>query len=189
MRKCGKRFEKEVLAFFNSIKNGRDRFELAQAFYDHDPKKYRDEALRQARLSLTGPPHTNNHGLVAEWMLEKFGTTVLPDIVNYIASADQNGWWKPSVVTAAARVLQQQSLPALHAALKTDDLELALATLPHLMALADDSQDELIAQTLKARVEDSSKAVRFVSVAARWTIPLIAESLWALLAHKSKASA
>ena len=116
LRKCGKRFENEVRAFYNSIKNDRDRFELAQAFYDHDPKKYGDEALRAARVSLAGPPHANNHGSVAEWMLEKFGTAVLNDVVSYIASADQSGWWRPSVVTAAARILKRQSLPALHAA-------------------------------------------------------------------------
>ncbi|MFI5458284.1 MAG: DUF4132 domain-containing protein [Isosphaerales bacterium] len=186
LRKGGKRFEKEVHAFFESMKNTWHRFQLAQEFFEFDAAKYREEALEAARASLAGSPDSNNHGPIGEWMVEKFGKAVLPDLVDYLAGPHQNQWWKSSIVAAAARSLKQDSLPALQAALKTNDPELALYTLPHLIALRDDSEDKLILQTLERGFQDKSRAVRFITLAAQWKVSPLSESLWALMANKSK---
>jgi uncharacterized protein DUF4132/HEAT repeat protein len=186
LHKGQKKFEKEVHAFFQSMKDTWNRFHLGQAFFEYDPARYRDEALQAARASLAGNPSSNNHGPVGEWMVTQFGKEVLPDLVAYLAGPHQNHWWKSSVVDAVAQTLKQEGLPAFQAALKTNDPELALSTLPHLMALGDHSQDDLICQTLQRGIQESSKAVRFVTLAAQWNVPLLAESLWGLLVHKSK---
>jgi len=186
LRNGGKRFEKEVHAFFRSMKDTWQRFQLGQEFFEFDAAKYRKEALEAARASLAGHPGRNNHGAVGQWMVEKYGKQVLPDLVEYLAGPHQNQWWKSNVVAAVARTLKQESLPALHAALKTNDPELALSTLPHLTALRDDSQDKLILETLERGFQDKNRAVRFITLAVQWKVPLVAESLWALLANKPK---
>ena len=56
LRKRGKRFEKDVYAFFKSMKDPWRRFQLAQAFFEFDPAKYRDDALEAARR-LPWPAH------------------------------------------------------------------------------------------------------------------------------------
>jgi len=84
------------------------------------------------------------------------------------------------------RSLKSESLPVLQAALKSNEPELALITLPHIIAIRDDSQDELIVQTLKRGFQDKSTAVGFITLAAQFKPPLVADSLWALLANKSR---
>ncbi len=186
LKKGGKRFEKEVHAFFRSVKDSGHRFELARAFFEHDAARYRAEALAAARASLAGDPDSNDHGPVAEWMVAKVGAEVLPDLVAYLASTAEDRWFKRDIVAAAAQGLKEKSLPALLAALNTNDPELALSTLPHLMALGDDSQDRLILETLGHGFQDPQRAVKFVRVAGGWKVTLLSEQLWALLAHKSK---
>ncbi len=186
LRQGGKQFEKEVYAFFQSMKDTWQRFQLGQQFFEFDPARYRNEALLAARASLAGPPSCNNHGPTGQWMVEKFGKEVIPDLVEYLARPQRNQGWKSIIVAAAARTLKEESPPALLAALKANDPELDLSTLPHLIALGDDAHDELILQTLERGFQDKSNAVRFITVAAQWKVPLVAESLWALLTNKSK---
>ena len=180
LRKGGKRFEQNVHAFFRSMRNNWHRFQLGQEFFAFDPVTYRREALEAARASLASPPLSNNHGPVGEWMVETFGKEVLPDLVDYLARESKGEWWKPKIVAAVARTLKQESLPALQAALKTNNLDVALATLPYMIALRDDSQDALILQTLHRGFEDKLKAVRFITLSAQWKPSLVADSLSAL---------
>ncbi len=186
LQKCGKRFEKEVHAFFQTMEDTWQRFHLAKSFFEFDPAKYRDEALEAARASLNGAPMKNNHGPVGEWMVQNFGKEVLPDLVAYLAGPHKETFWKSSIVAAVAQALKRDCLPALLAALKTNDPDLALATLPHLIALQEDSQDELIRQAFERGFQDSPRAVRYITLAATWKVPFLAESLWPLLGHKSK---
>ncbi len=186
LRKGGKRFEKEVHAFFESMTDPWHRFHLAQAFFDFDPAKYRNDALEAARASLAGPPDRNNHGPVGQWMVETFGKEVLPDLVEYLRRPNKVTSWKAMIVAAAARSLKQESLPALQAALETNNPGVALATLPYLIGLRDDSQDPLILQTLEFGFHDKLDAVRFIILAAQWKPALVADSLWILLTNKSK---
>ena len=112
VRKGGRRFEKEVHAFFKSLQDPWHRFQLAQALFEFDPAKYRNDALEAARASMAGSPDGNNHGPVGQWMVEAFGKEVLADLVEYLGRQNQNAWWKSMIVAAAARSLKHESLPA-----------------------------------------------------------------------------
>ena len=56
----------------------------------------------------------------------------------------------------------------LRAALEAYEPDLASATLPHMIALGDDSQDKLILETLERGFKDKTRAVRFINLAAQW---------------------
>ena len=128
----------------------------------------------------------NNHNTIGDWLIEKFGKEAIPDLVAYLASPQEQVYFKIDIVAAAVRSLKSESLPALRAALGAYEPDLALATLPHMITLGDDSQDKLILETLERGFKDKTRAVRFINLAAQWKPAVVAESLWPLLASKSK---
>lgn len=186
LRKGGKRFEPEIRAMLNSMTDPWQRFLLARELYELAPANYRELALEAARASLAGPANRNNHNTIGEWLIEKFGKDAIADLVAYLASPQEHVHFKLAIVAAGARSLKSESLPVLRAALEAYEPDLALATLPHLIAPGDDSQDKLILETLERGFKDKTRAARFINLAAQWKPTLVADSLWPVLTSKSK---
>jgi HEAT repeats len=203
LQRKGKRFESDIHAFFLSMKDTWHRFHLAQAFYDYDAAKYAAEALAAARGALAGPSDSNNHGPIGEWMLEKFGSAVLDDMVAYLDDKHQNrGWhWKSAILKATVATLGKDALPAVLATFRgAAHGELRLDAVNQLIALNDGSQDSVIQAELenflKAEPDPRSQyrsndtytlAVRAIGLVGRWNPTQFADSFWSLLSHKSKA--
>lgn len=184
----GKRFESEIVAFFRAMKDTFHRFRLGQALVQYDAASYRDEALAAARASLAGPSGSNNHGPVGEWMLQTYGREVVPDMVAYVSNHQPGGrgaWspWANTIVAAAAKVLKSDALPVLRAGVSRD-LALAAFTLPHLIALRDETQDDLIDTVIRRGL--AIEPERFTTLASQWNPRRLAEPLWELMKHKSK---
>jgi Domain of unknown function (DUF4132)/HEAT repeats len=185
-RKGGTRFGKEIEAIVRSTMDDWQRFLLIRESFEVDPAPHREAVLEAARASLAGPANRNNHNTIGEWMVATFGKEAIPDLANHFEIPQEHVHFKKEIVAAVVRALKSESLPVLRAALKTFDPDLASFTLPHLIAIGDDSQDELIAQTLKRGFQDKKTAVQFVALAAQWKVSLIAEALWGVLTNKSK---
>jgi hypothetical protein len=186
LRKGGKQFEPEFRTKLNSMTDPWQRFLLAREFFEADPANYHELALEAARASLAGPTGRNNHNTIGDWLIEKFGKDAIPDLVAYLASPQEQAHFKFHIVSAVIASLKSESRPVLRAALVVFEPNLALATLPYLIALGDDSQDKLILETLERGFKDKTKAVRFLALAAQWKPTLVADSLWPVLTSKSK---
>ena len=128
-------------------------FLIAREHFELDPASHRESTLEAARASLAAPANQNNHNTIGEWMLEKFGTEAIPDLVNHFAVPQEHVHFKIESLPRQCDCSSPRLCRSLQAAVKTNESDLALSTLPHLIAIRDDSQDGLIAPGNRKRVQ------------------------------------
>jgi hypothetical protein len=187
LKKGGSQFEPQVRAAFERESDTHTKFGMATELFELAPDRYGAPALAAARASFSGPAMSNNHHQVGPWMVEHFGRDVLPDMVAFLSSAD-NEHAKPAVLSATAQALGSDAAPAVLAAIAHGRPETKLAALPHLFALDEASHLKLIQDELTAGMAhaDAALVVKFIGAAARWDVAQVQETLWSLLDHKSK---
>ncbi|HEV3119536.1 MAG TPA: DUF4132 domain-containing protein [Gemmataceae bacterium] len=191
LTKCGKRFEKDVAAFFASATDPYRRFEVGAALAELDQARYGKAALEAARASLQGPSEKNIHDMVANWMLGHFGKEVLADVVDYFAASSKNTYpgWQDDILAATVKTLGKDALPAVLAALKNPGYpKVRLDAIGHLIALDDGTHERMIQSELEACFDDKqpSFVVQAIGTASRWKVAAVAERLWKLLGHSSR---
>jgi hypothetical protein len=148
--------------------------------------KYRPVALDEARRALSGEPRTNHHWELIREMIQKFGTDVVPDMIAYLKRKTIS-YYQSHAVQTSAKELGKSSLPVLLAAMQSGNSDLRRVALPYLVEFDDGANDELIQREIQQgfSAKPPSLAEWHVDLAARWKIPLLAESMWPLLNHNS----
>jgi hypothetical protein len=183
----GSRFEDTVQQAFETEPAVHTKFWISTHLFALAPDKYRSQTLQAARASLAGTSMSNNHHQVGPWLVEHFGREVLDDMVTYL-SKGPNEFAKRPILAATVQALGRESLPAVLAALSHGKSETKLAALPYLIALDDGTHRHLIQDEVTAGFthEEANTIVRYVAVATRWDVAVLADALWPLLDHKSK---
>jgi hypothetical protein len=186
LRKGGRRFEKPVAAFFRSSQKGRDKFHLGVALAELDPGKYTKPALAAARACLAEDDWGSEEA--GAWLLKTAGADALPNIIAFIQAKQKDSYWslfriKNKLLTAAVGALGKEATPAVLAAVQTDDKELRVQALSHLLALDDGSHDALIRAELEKGLQatDAKTLNQYLPLVARWQAGPFAERLWGLL--------
>lgn len=196
------RYEAKVYKAFKSLEETWPRFLLAEVLYDHDPGKYRDEALSAARAALAGSGHSNNHGPVAQWLIAKFGEDAISDLVKYLRQGSSKHW-SVEVVKHASSGLGSAAAPVFLAGAEDPEQEVRVTALKALIALHDPSLDTVIQKHIETGLapdpvtwqgkgnedavkKQTQKLLDFVSLATQWDVRRVQELIWPLLEHKSK---
>lgn len=92
-----------VAAAIPKVRDSWNTFHVAQSLFEAAPNTYAGLALTAARESLRGHPAENNHGPVADFMIQHFGREVLPDILTYFESKKDHALhWQQEILKSAA---------------------------------------------------------------------------------------
>ncbi len=182
---AGERHEKDVVAVFRGEKHTNIRFQIGVALDRLAPERHGRAVLEAARASLGGPPDSNHHPSVAEWMLTRFPGETLPDVVKHVSSPG-SPFFQRGVVAVAVKVLGKAAAPVVLAAIEHGDPETRLAAVGQLLDLG--MLPDVARSGITAGLADTNAGavVRFLALAARVDLSGLAAQIWPLLDHKSK---
>jgi hypothetical protein len=186
LKKGGKPFEKPVAAFARALASSWQQFQVGLALSELDPEKYQLPTLKVARDFFRDS--SSNAPLVARWMLQTFGTEVLPDVVNYLGRKG-TPWFQYQVLTAAVQALGAKALPAVLAYLETGQEVAVRQALPHLIRYGDGSHDEVIRKHLEGGLAATGprELPQYLTLAGQWNARPLAQRIGELLTHSSRA--
>src|SRR5262249_29296498 len=149
------------------VTKGQEKFRLGMALADLDPGKYRKPALEAARAWLA----EDHYGCEAAgvWLLKTAGADAVPDIVKFM-SKSKTPYFKTRLLNATVGALGKEAIPAVLAAIRTGEKELAVEALAHLLTLNDGSHDALIRAELEKGLQanDAKTLNQFLPLVARW---------------------
>jgi HEAT repeat protein len=182
------RFENEIYCIFQRERATYSKFRLGVCLAARNPK-YLTEALQAARASLAGSNWSNPHTHVCEWMVDKFGVQVIPEISSYIHRSNNiNDYAKQHMISYCASRLGKDALPVVLAGIQSPVVETRFAAVSHLIAMDAVTYAAIIKDEIERGLsEDATDTViRHIALAARCNAADVSETLWKLAVGKSK---
>jgi hypothetical protein len=154
------------------------------------PDKYL-EAAKELNLQVLTMPLVHvayAHETTAfQWLASQFGTGIMAEFENYLSTRDWESAVKANVQTLAS-VLGERGASGVIAATRHPAHDVRLEALSILIGWNNPAYERQICVVVEAGFSASAPrdVVRYVSLAARWRVDLLAEPLWKLFDHKSK---
>lgn len=183
----GEAYLDRVMKAFGSERDSWTQFFEAQVIHQFFPGRFDDQLYSAARAFLANKDNARSHTEAATWMMEHFGQRAIPDVLKRVSLA----LYPPvdaKIVSAAGKLLGIDALPIILAAVDHHAAETRLAVAEQLMTLQDPQHDTLIEKMLVRGFAETeiADAAAFISLAGRWKLQRMENSLWPLLEHKSK---
>ncbi len=187
LQKAGDKYEAYVAEHVAVEDDRWSQFLQMRELFAHAPDRYRQTALDVTRRAMGGSPNMVNKFMVAEFMAERLGEEVVPDLVAYARQATRE-FDVGNMAQMAGAHMGAAAVPVFEALIANQYPDVQSVGLEALIKLDDATHAEMIESHLRQRLAESSAedVLKSLALAQKWRPECLSDVLWELLEHKSK---